>query len=55
MRLRRQYTIDLFKNKLGREFKELKQHWSNPDILDYVYRGAIDMIEMIWRELKDNK
>lgn len=55
MRLRRQYTIDLFKNKLGREFKELKQHWSNPEILAYVYRGAIDMIEMIWRELKDKK
>ena len=53
--LRRQYTIDLFKNKLGKEFKELKQLWSNPEILTYVYRGILDMIELIWRELKDNK
>lgn len=49
---RRQYTIDLFKNKLGKEFIELKQHWLNPEVISYVYCGAIDMIEKIWRELK---
>lgn len=40
-------------NNLGREFIEIKQHWSKPEVISYVYRGDIDMIENIWRELKE--
>ncbi len=53
--LRKDYTKKLFKNKLGQEFKELKQHWSNPDIPAFIYQGAINEIELIWKELKGGK
>lgn len=51
--LRREYTRKLFETKLGKEFKELKQNWSNPEIPAFVYRGAINMIELLWKQLKD--
>ena len=50
--LRRNYIRNLFKNMLGNDFKELKSYWTNPDIPAYVYRGAIDLVELLWRKLK---
>ena len=52
-RLRKDYIRKLFKNKLGNGFKELKKFWTSPDIPGYVYRGAEDMIELLWRKIKN--
>lgn len=53
--LRRDYVIDLFKNRLGKEYKELKLYWTNDQVPAYVYRGAIDLVELIWNEMKLKK
>ncbi len=52
IRLRREYTIDLFKNKLGNEFNELREYWTNQNIPAYIYGAAVNFIELIWKEYK---
>ena len=52
-RLRVDYTRKLFKNRLGNDFKELKNYWTNPDIPAFVYGGAVDMVELLWRKIKN--
>ncbi len=52
--LRKDYIINLFNNVLGDEFNELKDHWYHPNI-NFLYKGAISLVELLWNELKTNK
>lgn len=51
--LRKNYTRTLFKEKLGKEYKPLKEIWTT-DAPVGVYTDAIDFVEMIWKEMKQN-
>ena len=52
--LRKNYTRTLFKEKLGDEYKLLKDLWTT-DAPVGVYTDAIDFVEMIWKEMKQKK
>ena len=52
-RLRVDYTRKLFKNRLGNEYKELKNYWTKPDIPAFIYGGAVDFVELLWRKIKN--
>lgn len=49
--LRKNYTRTLFKEKLGNEYRALKDLWTTEASVG-VYTDAIDFVEMIWKELK---
>jgi len=49
--LRKNYLKTLLKEKLGNEYKPLKDNWST-DLPIGIYTDAIDFIELIWKELK---
>ncbi|MBO5349048.1 MAG: hypothetical protein J6A89_04440 [Clostridia bacterium] len=51
--LRKNYTRTLFKEKLGNHYKLLKDIWTT-DAPVGVYTDAIDFVEMIWKEIKQN-
>lgn len=51
--LRKNYTRTLFKDKLGNKYKLLKDLWTT-DAPVGVYTDAIDFVEMIWKEMKQN-
>lgn len=55
--LRKNYVKELFKNKIGSEFKELKAYWSH--VMEtgdlYIYKGAFHFIELLWNGRKSNK
>ena len=52
--LRKSYIHNLFRSKLGSNFKELKSFWCNSDT-GFVYRGAIEFAELVWNEIKNSK
>jgi len=49
--LRKSYLRNLLNEKLGKEYKPLKDRWST-DLPIGIYRDAIDFIELIWKEIK---
>lgn len=49
--LRENYIKDLLLNKLNQHFEPLKKHWTG-DTPRGIYRGAIDFIEIIWKEIQ---
>jgi hypothetical protein len=49
--LRKNYTRTLFKEKLGNEYRALKDLWTTEASVG-VYTDAIDFVEMIWKEIK---
>lgn len=49
--LRKDYTRTLFKEKLGSEYKLLKDIWTT-DAPIGVYADAINFVEMIWKTIK---
>lgn len=51
--LRKNYTRNLFKKELGNHYKLLKDVWTT-DAPIGVYTDAIDFVEMIWKEIKQN-
>lgn len=51
--LRKNYARTLFKEKLGNEYKPLKDMWTT-DAPVGVYTDAIDFVEMIWKEMKQS-
>ena len=51
--LRKNYTRTLFKEKLGEKYKLLKDLWTT-DAPVGVYTDAIDFVEMVWKEMKQN-
>ena len=51
--LRKNYTRTLFKEKLGNKYKLLKDLWTT-DAPVGVGTDAIDFVEMIWKEMKQN-
>lgn len=51
--LRKNYTRTLFKEKLGNHYKLLKDIWTT-DAPFGIYTDAIDFVEMIWKEIKQN-
>ena len=52
--LRKSYIHNLFRNRLGDEFKDLKTYWFNHEI-NYLYKGVVNLVEMIWNEIKIKK
>lgn len=51
--LRKNYTRTLFKEKLGNYYKPLKDLWTT-DAPVGVLTDAIDFVELIWKEIKQN-
>ena len=51
--LRKNYTRTLFKEKLGNKYKLIKDLWTTDSHVG-VYTDAIDFVEMIWKEMKQN-
>ena len=51
--LRKNYRRNLFKKELGNHYKPLKDLWTS-DAPVGVYTDAIDFVEMIWKEIKQN-
>jgi len=47
--LRKKYITDVFANELGEEFDLLKKDWYREDV-DSVFQGAVDFVEILWRE-----
>lgn len=53
-RLRREYIINVFASKLDDHFLLLKKHWYRDEFRS-VWQGAIDFVELLWREEKMRK
>lgn len=51
--LRKNYARNLFKKELGNHYNPLKELWTT-DAPIGVYTDAIDFVEMIWKEIKQN-
>ena len=50
---RKNYTRTLFQEKLGNKYKLIKDLWTTDSHVG-VYTDAIDFVEMIWKEMKQN-